>query len=240
MIVITGSSGWLGNHLCKLFNEREEDIYYYDIKSDEDDDITDFGLPKKIIECVRLIIHLAAKPGVRESVKDPKEYWRVNVEGSRQVMRSPVPCIYTSTSAAKEWWLNPYATTKRVAEEYNETGTNLRLTNLYADTYEGKEDLFGYKFKNNKLKYISKGHSRDFIHIEDVCEVIYKLSQMQELPIGTFDLGSGTSLKLKDIAPNVPEKKANDFELTDNSCNPKPILDIVGYKIKNDPREYFK
>jgi len=229
MIVITGSSGWLGKHLCKYF----ENIYSYDILDGHD--INQFKLPSGI----KLIIHLAAKPGVRESIKDPKEYWKVNVEGSKQVFKETVPVIYTSTSAAKEWWLNPYATTKRVAEDFNEFGINLRLTNLYADTYEGKEDLFGYKFKKNKLEYISKGHSRDFIHVEDVCEVIYKLSQMEELPIGTFDLGSGTSLKLKDIAPNIPEKEALPYELKSNDCDPNKILKITNYMLKHNPKEYF-
>lgn len=231
MIVITGSRGWLGAHLCEYF----ENIYHYDII--DGNDILDFKIPK---DSVDLIIHLAAKPGVKESVKNPKEYWKVNVEGSKQVMSQCVPCIYTSTSAAKEWWLNPYATTKRVAEEFNKTGTNLRLTNLYANTYKNKEDLFGYRFKNNKLKYISKGHSRDFIHIEDVCEVIYKLSQIKKLPIGTFDLGSGTSLKLKDIAPHIPEKEPNSFELNENSCNSSEILNYIQYSIKHNPKEYFK
>ena len=228
MILITGSSGWLGRHLCKYF----ENIYPYDIL--EGQDINKFKLPKNI----DLIIHLAAKPGVRESIKDPNAYWKTNVYGSTQVFKNAVPTIYTSTSAAKEWWLNPYATTKRVAEDFNHFGTNLRLTNLYADTYEGKEDLFGYKFKNNKLEYISKGHSRDFIHVEDVCEVIYKLSK-KTLPIKTFDLGSGTSLKLKDIAPNIPEKEALPYELKSNDCDPTEVLNITNHVLKHNPKEYF-
>jgi nucleoside-diphosphate-sugar epimerase len=230
MILITGSRGWLGKHLCKYF----EDVYHYDLI--DGNDILKFKLPNDNID---LIIHLAAKPDVVKSIEDPHAYWEINVEGSKQVFKYDVPTIYTSTSAAKEWWLNPYATTKRAAEDFNDLGTSLRLTNLYADSYDGKEALFGYKFKNNKLKYISKGHSRDFIHVEDVCEVIYKLSKKPLLKC-TFDLGSGISLNLKDIAPNVPEKEANPYELKSNPCNPQPILDYVGHKIKHDPREYFK
>lgn len=229
MIVITGGSGWLGSHLKKYF----VNAINYDIK--ENNNILDFTPPNNC----DLIIHLAAKPGVRESIHNPEKYWNVNVEGSKQVFKHNIPTIYTSTSAAKQWWLNPYATTKKVAEDFNELGTNLRLTNLYADTYEGKEDLFGYKFKNNTLDYISKGHSRDFIHVEDVCEVIYKLSQMKELPIGTFDLGSGTSLKLKDIAPNIPEKKANPYELQENSCDPVDFFKLINYSLKHNPKTYF-
>ena len=228
MILITGSKGWLGQHLCKYF----ENIYHYDIIDGLD--ITEFKLPKNI----NLIIHLAAKPGVRESIKNPNEYWKVNVKGSKQVMRNSIPCIYTSTSAAKEWWLNPYATTKKIAEYFNEIGTNLRLTNLYADTYEGKEDLFGYKFKNNKLEYISKGHSRDFIHIEDVCEVIYKLSK-KTLPVKTYDLGSGICLKLKQISPTTPEKEALSYELKTNDCDPTEILTYTGHVLKYNPKDYF-
>ena len=229
MVVITGSSGWLGSHLKKYFT----DVFEYDIKKNKD--ILNFIPPNNC----DLIIHLAAKPGVRESIKNPNEYWKINVEGSKQIFKWNIPTIYTSTSAAKEWWLNPYATTKKTAEDFLNKGTSLRLTNLYADTYDGKEDLFGYKFKNNKLKYISKDHSRDFIHIEDVCEVIYKLSNLP-LINNIFDLGSGISLKLKNIAPNIPEKKSNDFELKNNCCNPQSILNYVQHKIKHDPREYFK
>ena len=228
MIVITGSSGWLGSHLKKYFL----DVIEYDIKQNKN--ILDFTPPSNC----DLIIHLAAKPGVRESIHNPEEYWNINVEGSKQVFKHNIPTIYTSTSAAKQWWLNPYATTKKVAEDFNELGTNLRLTNLYADTYEGKEDLFGYKFKNNTLDYISKGHSRDFIHVEDVCEIIYRLSK-QPLMKKTFDVGSGISIKLKDIAPSLIEKEANPYELQENPCDPFDLLSLIKYNLKHNPKEYF-
>ena len=83
MIVITGGSGWLGSHLKKYF----VNAINYDIK--ENNNILDFTPPNNC----DLIIHLAAKPGVRESIHNPEKYWNVNVEGSKQVFQHNIPTI---------------------------------------------------------------------------------------------------------------------------------------------------
>ena len=100
------------------------------------------------------------------------------------------------------------------------------------------KNLVDKKIIDNKLEYISKGHSRDFIHVRDVCEVIYKLSK-KTLPVKTFDLGSGVSLNLKDIAPSISEKEALPYELKSNDCDPTEVLNITNHVLKHNPKEYF-
>ena len=83
-ILITGHKGFIGSALWErlyLSADRMHNkniLYGIDIK--DGDDILDAPLPE-----VDLVIHLAARAGVRESVKDPKTYWETNVEGSKRI-----------------------------------------------------------------------------------------------------------------------------------------------------------
>ena len=103
-ILITGSSCFIGQHLCNDLSEHHE-IVPYDLKDGKD--VRDLQL--KDVYDVQLVIHLAALCDVRDSVNRPVEYWNVNVKGSKNVFelcfKHQVNVIYTSSSCSKEFWL---------------------------------------------------------------------------------------------------------------------------------------
>ena len=131
-ILITGSSGYIGQHLVKLL-QKEYDVYGIDNKRAFNDylkhknffeidiryDIQDFlflfnDWPDEF-DCV---IHLAALVRVNESVEQPYAYYDTNFNGTVNVLTSihHKNFIFASTGAAENP-ISPYALSKRVAED---------------------------------------------------------------------------------------------------------------------------
>ena len=131
-ILITGSSGYIGQHLVKLLQENYE-VYGIDNKECPNDllspekfmaidiryDIDDFLFHlsdwPEVWDCV---IHLAALVRVNESVEQPYRYYNTNIEGTAKILQGIryKNFIFASTGAAENP-ISPYALSKRVAED---------------------------------------------------------------------------------------------------------------------------
>ena len=166
-ILLTGHKGFIGSHLYKkLFGA---DVIGLDLL--DGDDLLRCELPNVKFD---VIIHLAGRSGVRESIKDPSAYWMNNVEASKRLFeRYPeTRILYASSSSAYEPDLNPYAASKFLIEETAGRFSNtlgMRFHTVYSST--PRKGMFLDKLLNNNLDYVTT-HYRDFIHIEDVCDAI--------------------------------------------------------------------
>lgn len=111
-ILVTGSSGFIGSHLTELLLEESNfvvgvdnfDPYYSRIIKESnmehalrnknfkfiEGDIRDLELMRKIIvdNKIELVVHLAAKAGVRPSISNPSEYFDVNITGTLNVIEA--------------------------------------------------------------------------------------------------------------------------------------------------------
>ncbi len=123
-ILITGCSGYIGSHLCKLL-ENDYEIHGLDIKEPQvpvkkfyQVDITRlFTIPDQT-EPYDAVIHLAALVNVGESEQIPMLYYFTNLNGTTNVMNK-VPAknfIFASTGAA-EGCASAYGISKRAAED---------------------------------------------------------------------------------------------------------------------------
>ena len=199
-ILITGAAGFIGFHLSNhLIKKNIKNIVavdnfnsYYDIKlkkdrkSHLDKNISFVKLDLKNLSKLKAIfkkynfkkvVHLAAQPGVRYSLLNPKAYFDNNllafynlIEASRQFKVKHF--IYASSSSVygntkkhplKENFntnkpISFYATTKKcnelIADSYH-LNFNLRCTGLRFFTVYGpygRPDMSAYKFVNNILK----------------------------------------------------------------------------------------
>ena len=112
-ILLTGHRGFIGSRLLNALNLNHE-VTGIDLV--DGDDLLTCELPNVDFD---LIIHLAGRSGVRESIKDPSAYWMNNVEASRRLFeRYPdTRILYASSSSSYEPDLNPYAASKYVLEE---------------------------------------------------------------------------------------------------------------------------
>ncbi len=186
-ILVTGSSGFIGSHLCKKLRDDGHEVLEWDSVIDkkvEDltfDELVNYEMDKEFrvtITDVDAIIHLAARADVRASFKDPQAYWKNNVEPTTKLQQLcsdiGIPLIYASSSCAKKWWMSPYGTTKKVNEETAHEGqVGLRFTTVYGDQLVpgARETMLIERLKSGNIKYVTR-HIRDFVFVKDVVDVI--------------------------------------------------------------------
>ncbi|MDA9650992.1 NAD-dependent epimerase/dehydratase family protein [Candidatus Pelagibacter sp.] len=206
-ILITGSAGFIGFHLAKQLCHKKHKVFgidnlddYYDVllkkkrlnilKKEYKNflfqkiDIRSKKLEKFIKKNkIKIIIHLAAQPGVRFSVEKPKKYFSINVEGffnileaskknkikhlmfasSSSVYGDPKKLPMTEKASDTDKPLSFYAATKKSNEVMAHAYSNiykipitcLRFFTVYGPW--GRPDMFFYKFLkaafNKKLFY---------------------------------------------------------------------------------------
>jgi nucleoside-diphosphate-sugar epimerase len=182
-----------------------------------------------------LIIHLAGKSGVRESLKDPAAYWMNNVEASRRLFDryEGTRILYASSSSAYEPDLNPYAASKFLMEELAErydpkNMLGMRFHTVYSDSCP-RENMFFNKLLNGTLEYTTR-HYRDFIHLEDVLDAIEILIKNPHVQ-GYVDIGTGNPVRIQDLAPDLPVRLNTPGE-REWTCANMEKMRALGFKPK--------
>lgn len=189
-ILLTGYEGFIGRNLEKALRLEHEVLQYYG-------DIRYFACSHD----VDLVIHLAAMTGVRSSWDNPDEYWDVNVTASKRIFdwceSKGVRVLYASSSSVHEWWLNPYAMSKKAMEELAPANSvGMRFHTVYGN--DSRPDMFYDMLLNDKIEYLTE-HSRDFTHIEDLISAVKILIANPQVK-GAVDIGTGKSVKVIDVA----------------------------------------
>ena len=195
-VLITGCSGYIGSHLCKLL-DNDYDIYgvdivepKYPIKNFYRYDITkNMNILHHKFDAV---VHLAALVNVSESEKIPTSYYNTNLFGTINIIEKIITknFIYASTGAA-EFCNSAYATSKKAAEDvikefhknipytifrfYNVIGTSgYPPTNKDGLMYNLMQSEFTRKFTIFGNDYDTKDGTcvRDYVHVDEICEAI--------------------------------------------------------------------
>jgi len=227
-VLITGHLGFIGKNL-KTVLEKTYNVVGLDIK--EGNDILHCDLP----EC-DYVIHLAALSGVRQSINNPEKYWQVNVEGTRRILEhyKSKRILVSSSSSQYEPHLNPYAASKHAMEFIpHDNVCFMRFHTVYSE--QPRENMFFYKLLNGTLEYVTN-HSRDFIHINDICDAVLLL--MNHNFVGSLDVGTGISINIKDIMPNLPLKEFTPHERHATKANTRK-LSFFGFSPKHDVRDFL-
>lgn len=223
-ILVTGHEGFIGSELWQRLSTKH-DLMGLDIKSG--DDILTCELPHP--NAVDVVIHLAGIGGVRESLADPQKYWNNNVEGTKRILEHypNARVLVAGSSSQYEPHLNPYAASKNVIEYIpHKNVVFMRFHTVYGPV--PRANMFFDKLLNNKLDYVT-AHKRDFIHIYDLCEAIEVI--MDSKFNGSLDVGTGYSVRIQDIRPDLPVKLNTVGERTKTQANTH-LMDKLGFRPK--------
>jgi UDP-glucuronate 4-epimerase len=234
-ILLTGCAGFIGSHLLDRLLEEGHDVIgvddfngYYDPKQKQNNikqhrqnenftlikkDILNLSLkdlPPSIINHPSSIIHLAARAGVRASIKQPDMYEKVNVGGTLRLLylakriktkhfifgssssvygnNTPTPF---KENAPCDQPISPYAATKRSAELmcytyhhlYQLPITVFRFFTVYGP--RNRPDMAAFKFvdaiANGKtITIYGKGTSRDYTYVGDIVDAFDKIVELSD------------------------------------------------------------
>ena len=126
-VLVTGATGYIGSHVCKLLKEHGHTVVGVDINfHGECNDVSSYvdmlwnrDITEKLFHgSYKAVVHLAGRSVVPQSLKEPTEYYRVNTMGTANMLDcvDTDHFIFAGTSSGFEM-RSPYARSKVAAED---------------------------------------------------------------------------------------------------------------------------
>jgi UDP-glucose 4-epimerase len=237
-VLITGSSGYIGSHLCKML-ENDYEVHGLDICMPQVPvkkfHQVSINQPFNIEEEYDCVIHLAALVRVAESEQMPIKYYITNLNGTMNVVNKikTKNFIFASTGAAQDC-SSAYGISKRAAEDvvhefYTQHRptpyTIFRFYNVIGSTVVAPTNPDGLMY--NLMKACETGEFtiygtdyertsdgtcvRDYVHVNEICDAI---KQAIEKPSNQIEsLGHGVGYTVKEIVDLFQKVNDTDFEV---------------------------
>ena len=249
-ILVTGGAGFIGSHLCeRLLKDGKKiicldnfDPYYgREVKMENirecqknkdfrliEADIRDAGALEKVFKEneISQVVHLAARPGVRQSIKDPYIYQDINVRGTLNLLEAARKhgtgsFIFGSSSSvygtaevpfrekAVLCPTSPYGASKVGAEAlchvysklYGIKVTCLRFFTVYGPRQ--RPDMAIHKFtrlatEGKALPMMGSGTYRDYTYISDIIEGVVR-AMGKGFDFEVFNLGTTKTIGIEEL-----------------------------------------
>ena len=230
-ILITGSKGFVGENICKSYLNNKYNLITDNHKDKSQKDITKIEYFDNYGDKIDVVIHLAAKTSINDSLTDPYETYYINIVGTLNVLefakrKNITNFIFLSTYVYGEpQYLpidenhpinphSPYNKSKIIAESLCEDYSKIFGINvvILRPFY-----LYGYNRKKNTLirsildqintneilKLSSDKTSRDFLYISDFIELLNKILNRFPSGCNIYNIGSGTSYTITEISRKI-------------------------------------
>ncbi len=222
-ILITGHAGAIGSKLVQKFDR------FIGIDTKAGKDLLTCELPEE----VDIIYHLAAHSSVEDSWKDPVRDMENLSTTVRLAHHFPDAKIVYASSAATLEPKSPYGFSKKCAHEYlkifHPNAVILVFPNIYGT---GRSVVDFFKGKEEVTIYGDGLQLRDYVHIDDIVEGLFKAKDWQP---GEYFMGSGISKSVLDLAEGktvnfMPARKeARESLIPNTTPNWKPLIDVIKY-----------
>jgi len=232
-IAVTGSSGFIGSKLIKHLKWLGKDII--EINRSNGIDITDWQ-QIKAIDGFEVLIHLAAVTFVPESFDNPLKFYYQNILGTLNILelcrKNNSKLIYTSSYAygIPDYLpidekhplkaLNPYSQSKIIGEhlcegynrDFNLPVIMLRPFNIYGPGQNNRFLISQIISQANtgEIHLKDPRPKRDYIFIDDVIDIYTKCIEYDENTFEIFNIGSGKSYSVSEIANLILENFDNE------------------------------
>ena len=223
-ILVTGHKGFIGSHVYEYFTDLGFEVDGYD----RPDDLGDFKTDK----IYDVVIHLAANAAIREAVENPDLFWENNVEKSKPIFDycrdNNVRCLYASSAAVYEWWINAYGISKKVNEvQAPPNSVCMRLFNVYEEKVS-RTDMLYRMLEDKTATYLTR-HKRDWIHVDDIVSAIATL--IPSSYTGVLDVGTGDPVSVIDLATkmgmgHLPIKEDTPGERDITCADPSKLMKL--------------
>lgn len=254
-ILITGSSGYIGSHLCNMLSPDYE-IHGLDIV-DPKVEVHKFykiDITKQFsIEGIEFdaVVHLAALTSVSESQERPISYYITNLNGTMNVINKikTKNFIFTSTGVAQDC-ISAYGISKRAAEDVVRAYTKMnkseytifRFYNVIGCTVAMPTHPDGLFYNLNRAietgEFTIYGNDypntkdgtcvRDYFHVEEAC---HALKLAIEKPSNSIEcLGHGVGYTVKEMVELFKEVNQCEFKV---NYTARREGDLEYYVLKN-------
>lgn len=194
MILVTGHMGFIG----KALMPHLPNAIGLDIK--DGNDILTCDLPDADV-----VIHLAAQPGVINSMKDPVRTVDQNITATvRLLKRYPkAKFIFASSGGTiQEVIASPYGMSKFCCEKFiemmNDNYVILRFANIYGTG--GRSVVDKFLRENNNIIYGDGSATRTYLYIDDLVDGILKSLDWEK---GSYYFGSDQNYTVLSIATAI-------------------------------------
>lgn len=237
-VLITGSSGYIGSHLCKML-EGQYEVHGLDLNMPQTSvdrfykqDINRLFDPESEYDAV---IHLAALVRVGESEVMPIKYYITNLNGTMNIVNKVKTknFIFASTGAAQDC-SSAYGISKRAAEDVvrefctshrQQDYTIFRFYNVIGSEGFNPTNPDGLMYKlmeaeeTGEFTIYGKDYQeswdgtcvRDYVHVNEICTA---LKDAIETPANGIEcLGHGVGYTVKEIVDMFQRVNNLDFEV---------------------------
>jgi UDP-glucose 4-epimerase len=254
-VLITGSSGYIGSHLCKML-EKEYEVYGLDVRPPQAEmaNFMQVNINQlfNIEEEFDAVIHLAALVRVGESELKPIQYYITNLNGTMNVINKVKTknFIFASTGAAVSCE-SAYGISKRAAEDVVREFCTLhrptpytifRFYNVIGSTVVAPTNPDGLMYNLMKARETGEftvfGNDydvsddgtcvRDYVHVNEICDA---LTQAIEKPSNSVEsLGHGVGWTVKEIVDEFQKVNNVSFNV---KYGPRRKGDIASSVLEN-------
>lgn len=268
--LITGGCGFIGKNLVLyLLANRDHIVTVVDFRDEryrlKETTTTHLSRSVKFIDPEDVtaetmgrhdvVVHLAALPGVKESIKYPYDCFNSNVVNTFNYLHmarraKPRAFIFASSFAAA-MPITPYGASKAASEvfcrAFNYTyGTRafiLRFSNVYGPHSEHKKSVVASFIEQAMreealvIEGFDGSQVRDFVHVYDVVRAITHAAVPEAVP-GCYDIATGRNTSIRELAELI---KINGRDSIRIDYRPAPSEHPYIYKPKlNVTLEHLK